>query len=120
MEFIDTLVVLREAYRSGKFQEESVQGERKIVLGDWDALERRTASEMMRPYTREELKQLQHNFCPNCGEFNNHYPEPCSFCVAEFEADEARRVAANRARETRCVECGVVSATYVCPSCYGK
>lgn len=116
MDFLDTIVKLREEYRSGRFQEESVV---QPALSECD-LHPPCGYHKGSPATREELERLQHRFCPNCGEFNNHYPEPCAYCMAEFESNEIQRIAANRAREVRCVECGVISTTYVCPSCWGK
>jgi DNA-directed RNA polymerase subunit RPC12/RpoP len=105
MEFIDTLVALRDEYKTGSFQEEVRQDE---------------TEQLLRLTAQEEIERLRGWSCPNCGEYNHQYPEPCSRCMAEFEANEVQLIAANRAREIRCVECGVVSATYVCPSCWGK
>ncbi len=113
MDFLDTIMALREEYRSGKFQEESVSALHR-------ALGYTQGDDGWFKVSNDTVEQLRGRFCPSCGEYNRLYPEPCSFCMAEFELDDARRVAANQARETRCVECGVISTTQVCPSCWGK
>ncbi len=120
MDFLDTIVKLREEYRSGRFQEEYVLNHCVCFENGNYNPEYPEPCSFCRASAQEEIAYLRGKFCPSCGAFNRKYPEPCFFCMVTVAASEAQLIADNRERETRCVWCGIVNAYQVCVSCWGK